>query len=114
MGRCCTGYTAISGGMFDMAHSYGARWWLAAAWRLHSSHGYGLFGAKMPSEKMRLMRGLRGAECELERAAQQGLLDLPSALTRLLTTTFYAPANLVRDMLARDAARKTNPPPDGR
>src|SRR5262245_60216772 len=65
MGRCCTGYTAISGGMSDMAHSYGARSWLAAAWRLHSSHGYGLFGAKMPSEKMRLMRGLRGAECEL-------------------------------------------------
>jgi len=50
----------------------------------------------------------------LERAAQQGFLDLPSALTRLLTTTFYAPANLVRDMLARDAARKTNPPTDGR
>src|SRR5688572_24324960 len=52
--------------MSDMAHSYGARWWLEAAWRLHSSHGYGLFGAKMPSEKMRLMRGIWGAECEAE------------------------------------------------
>ena len=50
----------------------------------------------------------------LERAAQQGFLDLPSALTRLLTTTFYAPANLVRDMLARDATRKANPPTGGR
>jgi len=42
----------------------------------------------------------------LERAAQQGLLDLPSALTRLQTTNFYAPARLIRDLLARDAARK--------
>jgi predicted nucleic acid-binding protein len=50
----------------------------------------------------------------LERAAQQGLLDLPSALTRLLTTNFYAPATLVRDMLARDATRKANPPTGGR
>src|SRR5215475_727558 len=46
--------------------------------------------------------------------SDKSVLDLPSALTRLLTTTFYAPANLVRDMLARDAARKTNPPTDGR
>jgi predicted nucleic acid-binding protein len=45
----------------------------------------------------------------LERAAQQQLLDLPSTLARLLTTNFYAPANLVRDMLARDADRKSRP-----
>ena len=43
----------------------------------------------------------------LERAAQRGLLDLPSILTRLRTTNFYAPADLVRDMLARDADRKS-------
>jgi predicted nucleic acid-binding protein len=43
----------------------------------------------------------------LERAAQRELLDLPSTLTGLLTTNFYAPANLVRDMLARDADRKS-------
>jgi predicted nucleic acid-binding protein len=42
----------------------------------------------------------------LERAAQHALLDLPTALTRLLATNFYAPAPLVRDMLARDATRK--------
>jgi len=46
----------------------------------------------------------------LDRAAQHELLDLPSTLTRLLATNFYAPANLVRDMLARDAARKSRPP----
>jgi predicted nucleic acid-binding protein len=45
----------------------------------------------------------------LERAAQQELLDLPSTLTCLLTTNFYAPANLVRAMLARDADRKSPP-----
>ena len=46
----------------------------------------------------------------LERAAQRELLDLPSTLTRLLATNFYAPANLVRDMLARDADWKSRPP----
>jgi predicted nucleic acid-binding protein len=46
----------------------------------------------------------------LERAAQRELLDFPSALTRLLTTNFYAPANLIRDMLAHDADRKSRPP----
>ena len=35
----------------------------------------------------------------LERAAQRELLDLPSTLTRLLATNFYAPTNLVSDML---------------
>jgi predicted nucleic acid-binding protein len=42
----------------------------------------------------------------LERAAEQELLDLPTALTRLQATNFYLPAPLVRDLLARDAARK--------
>lgn len=42
----------------------------------------------------------------LERAAEQGLLDLPTALARLETTNFYLPTNLVRDLLARDVARK--------
>jgi len=50
----------------------------------------------------------------LERAAQQKLLDLPSTLTRLLASNFYAPANLIHDMLARDARRKSRPPPDSR
>jgi len=46
----------------------------------------------------------------LERAARQELIDLPSALTRLLATNFYAPTNLVRDMLTRDADRKSQLP----
>ena len=42
----------------------------------------------------------------LERAAVRGLADLPTLLTRLQATNFYAPAGLIRDLLARDAARK--------
>jgi predicted nucleic acid-binding protein len=44
----------------------------------------------------------------LERASLQGLLDLPTAIARLHQTTFYAPAQVINDMLARHAAR--NPP----
>ena len=39
-------------------------------------------------------------------------MDLPAALTRLLATNFYAPANLVREMLAHDADRKSHIPPN--
>jgi predicted nucleic acid-binding protein len=46
----------------------------------------------------------------LERAARRELLDLPSTLTRLLASNFYTPVNLIRDMLARDADRKPQPP----
>jgi predicted nucleic acid-binding protein len=42
----------------------------------------------------------------LERAAERGWLDLPAAIARLRATSFYAPAAMIRDMLARDAARK--------
>lgn len=42
----------------------------------------------------------------LERAAERGLLDLPSTLTRLLTTSFRVRDELIQGMLARDAARK--------
>jgi predicted nucleic acid-binding protein len=42
----------------------------------------------------------------LEHAAEQGLLDLPTALTRLQATNFFLPAPLIRDLLARDASRK--------
>jgi predicted nucleic acid-binding protein len=46
----------------------------------------------------------------LEQAAISGLLDLPSVLTQLLTTTtFRAHADLIQDLLARDAARKSRP-----
>jgi predicted nucleic acid-binding protein len=42
----------------------------------------------------------------LERAAERGLLALPSTLARLLTTTFRVREELLQAMLARDAARK--------
>ena len=42
----------------------------------------------------------------LERAAERGLLDLPSTLARLLTTTFRVRDELIQAILARDAARK--------
>ena len=42
----------------------------------------------------------------LERAAARGLLDLPSVLTRLRTTSFRVREALLHDMLVRDAARK--------
>ena len=41
----------------------------------------------------------------VERAALQGLLDLPTAIARLQETTFYAPAQVLNAMLARYAAQ---------
>ncbi len=41
----------------------------------------------------------------LERAALQGLLDLPTAIARLQETTFYAPAHVMNAMLARYATQ---------
>src|SRR5262245_25757025 len=70
MGRCCTGYTAISGAMPGMTHSYQTHGLLAAAWGHQSSYGYGLFEAEIPSEKMRWIRSLWGAECALQSRAR--------------------------------------------
>lgn len=50
----------------------------------------------------------------LETAAIRGLIDLPSVLAQLQATTFYASQRLYDEVLARDAARKANPPTDGR
>jgi len=50
----------------------------------------------------------------LERGAIRGLIDLPTALARLRATTFRARNELYQDVLARYAARKANPPTDGR
>jgi predicted nucleic acid-binding protein len=50
----------------------------------------------------------------LETAAIRGLIDLPSVLAQLRATTFYASQSLYDEVLARDAARKANPPTDGR
>jgi predicted nucleic acid-binding protein len=47
----------------------------------------------------------------LGRAALRGLIDLPTALGRLQTTTFYAPPEIIAAMLAQDAARKARPSP---
>ena len=43
----------------------------------------------------------------LEEAALRSLLDLPTALARLQTTTFYAPSHVISDMLARHAAQQS-------
>ena len=48
----------------------------------------------------------------LERAALQGLLDLPTAIARLQATTFYAPAHVIHAMLARYAAQNPPMPPE--
>jgi predicted nucleic acid-binding protein len=45
----------------------------------------------------------------LELAAERGLLDFPTAITQLQATSFHLPLALVRAMLARDAARKSQP-----
>jgi predicted nucleic acid-binding protein len=42
----------------------------------------------------------------LEEAAARGLIALASALTRLQSTTFYAPLALLQELLARDVERK--------
>jgi predicted nucleic acid-binding protein len=47
----------------------------------------------------------------VERAALQGLLDLPTAIVRLQETTFYAPAHVIHSMLARYAAHHPPRPP---
>lgn len=43
----------------------------------------------------------------LERAAAENLVDLPSAFERLQRTTYYAPLDILRAALERDAARRT-------
>jgi predicted nucleic acid-binding protein len=42
----------------------------------------------------------------LEMAAERGLLELPTIVTRLQAVGFYTPADIVEEMLARDAERK--------
>jgi predicted nucleic acid-binding protein len=42
----------------------------------------------------------------LERGAERGLIDLPSTLSRLLTTSFRVRDEIVQAALARDTARK--------
>jgi predicted nucleic acid-binding protein len=42
----------------------------------------------------------------LELASEHGLLDFSAAITKLEATSFHMPAQLVQDMLTRDAARK--------
>jgi hypothetical protein len=42
----------------------------------------------------------------LERAAERGLVDLPSTLTRLLATNIRLHPDIIQNALTRDAARK--------
>jgi len=46
----------------------------------------------------------------LELAAGRALIDFPAAITKLQATSFHLPLSLVREMLARDANRKSRPP----
>jgi len=45
----------------------------------------------------------------LELAAERGLIDLPTAITKLEATSFHLPRALVQAMLSRDATRKSRP-----
>src|SRR5215510_9895368 len=76
MGRWWTGYTSISAGRLGIAHSHGEPWLFAATERLQPAYGYGLWKAKIPSEKMCSIAVCRGAGCELK--------DLPLGLSPLL------------------------------
>ena len=42
----------------------------------------------------------------LELASERSLLDFSAAITKLEATSFHMPAQLVQEMLARDAARQ--------
>src|SRR5215470_15456528 len=55
MGRWWTGYTSITGDKACIPPSHGALWRLALPCYCSSSQSYGLFAAKIPSEKMRLI-----------------------------------------------------------
>jgi predicted nucleic acid-binding protein len=57
-------------------------------------------------EALRRALTVTGTLGVLERAAVRGLIDLPSALARLQTTTFWVKHALIQDLLARDTARK--------
>jgi len=46
----------------------------------------------------------------LELAAERELIDFPTAITKLQATSFHLPVSLVRQMLARDAVRRSRPP----
>lgn len=61
------------------------------------------------ARRMAVERGLAvtGTIGVLERAAQRGLLDLRETLDRLLRTNFRIAPEVVRDALARDAARRS-------
>lgn len=48
-----------------------------------------------------------GTLAVLEQAAQRGLVDLPALLERLRQTNFRLSSNLIRQLLDRDANRKT-------
>src|SRR5262245_23262861 len=66
MGRWWTGYTSISAGRLGIAHSHGEPWLFAATERLQPAYGYGLWKAKIPSEKMCSIAVCGGAGCEVQ------------------------------------------------
>src|SRR5215216_5094103 len=93
MGRCWTGYTSIAGGMLGMTHSYRTHGRLAAAWGHLFSSGYGLCEAKMPSEKIRWIRSLRGAECEKHAVVTQNIGNLGKLRDERLRKAWHTRGN---------------------
>jgi predicted nucleic acid-binding protein len=62
-------------------------------------------------EAIRRGMGIMGTLGILERAALRELIDLPAAVARLQTTSFFPPPQIIAAMLARDAERKASGAP---
>lgn len=60
------------------------------------------------SEAQRRHLRVTGTLGILRNAALRNLIDLPSALTSLQSTSFYVPPSLIRDLLEEDDQRKRN------
>src|SRR4029453_1282306 len=82
MGRWWTGYTSIAGDRACIFHSHGVLWRFASPCCRQSSHGYGLFEATIPSEKMRWIHSLRGAECEFKDHTELCIALINDAIAR--------------------------------
>src|SRR5215470_9499296 len=74
-----------------------------AAWGHQFSHGYGFFEAQMPSEKMRWIRSLRGAECEF--------VMVSVSFMRYVIMVYHVPPYRCRGVVASEDASGPLPTP---
>jgi len=74
----------------------------------HEHHSALLVTDDRRARRIAETRGLRvvGTVWVLERAAERGLVDLPSTLNRLLATNIRLHPDVIQNTLARDTARK--------